>query len=163
MTRKGFIASAGAAILAAVVAQPLASAQVPAKTPTEQPLTGAAEAPNVSAATLMSVRIPKRVLADGQPLAPGSYSVRVTNDMPSAVVGQTTEQQHWVEFLQGGQVKGRALAQVLTTTEAKTIAKAGIPRSGAARVETLVGNDYIRVWINKGGTNYLIYLTVPSA
>jgi hypothetical protein len=47
---------------------------------------------------------------------------------------------------------------VLTNSEAKTIAKMGLPAPGTAKVETLVGNDYLRVWINKGGTNYLVYL-----
>jgi hypothetical protein len=28
-----------------------------------------------------------------------------------------------------------------------------------AQIQTLVGNDYLRVWINKGGTNYLLHLT----
>lgn len=131
---------------------------VPATTPTQQPATGAAEEPKVAAAALMSVHIPKKVLADGKLLAAGNYMLRVTNDSPSKVVGQTASEQRWVEFVQGGQVKGREVATVLTTGEAKTIAKQGLPASGSAKVETLVGNDYLRVWINKSGTNYLVYL-----
>jgi hypothetical protein len=157
---------AGAVVVAVVLGQAYAGAQggpVPAKTPTEQPLTAEAEAPQVTATTLNSVRIPRSVLADGQALAAGTYMVRATTQSPSPVVGQTTAQQQWVEFLQAGQVKGRALATVLPTSEARTIAKQGIPAPGTARVETLVGNDYLRVWINRGGTNYLIYLTVPSS
>jgi hypothetical protein len=151
-----------AAIVLAVGFASQGAAQVPAKTPTDQPATGAAETPNVTPSTLMTVRVPRRVLADGQPLAAGSYSVRVTSDTGSPVVGQTAAQQHWVEFVQGGSVKGKALAQVLPTSEAKTIAKTGLPASGTVRVESLVGNEYLRVWINKGGTNYLIYLTIPA-
>lgn len=162
MIGKGFLAIAGAIVVAVGFAPAQAAAQVPAKTPTEQPMTAAAEAPNVTAATLMSVRIPKKVLADGQALAAGTYSVRVTNDTGSPVVGQTASQQHWVEFVQGGSVKGRSLATVLPASEAKTIAKQGLPRAGTVKVENLVGNDYLRVWINKGGTNYLIYLNVPT-
>jgi hypothetical protein len=162
MIRKGFVAIAGAIVAAVVFSQAHTSAQVPAKTPTQQPMTAAAEAPTVSASTLMSVRIPKRVMADGQALTPGNYSVRVTSETGSPVVGQTPAQQHWVEFLQGSAVKGRALATVLPPSEAKTIAKQGLPANGAAKVETLVGNEYLRVWINKGGTNYLIHLSVPT-
>ena len=162
MTRNRFF-GAGAVFAVAVLGQAFAGAQVPAKAPTEQPLTGAGEAPAVSASSLMSVRIPKKVMADGQELAAGNYTVRVTADSPSPVVGQTAAQQHWVEFLQGGKVKGRALATVLTAGDAKAIAKKGTPAAGTAKVESLIGNDYMRVWINKGGTNYLIYLTVPSA
>lgn len=179
MIRKSFVGLAGAIVVAAIVAQASTSAQgsaaptsstqqaqpaqksggvVPATTPTQQPTTGAAEEPKVVAATLMSVRIPKRVMADGKPLPAGTYMLRVTNDSPSPVVGQTASEQRWVEFLQGGQVKGREVATVLSTSEARAIAKQGLPPAGAATVQTLVGNDYLRVWINKGGTNYLVHL-----
>jgi hypothetical protein len=30
--------------------------------------------------------------------------------------------------------------------------------TGGARVETLKGDDYVRVWINRRGVNYLIHL-----
>jgi hypothetical protein len=32
------------------------------------------------------------------------------------------------------------------------------PAAGTAKVQTLKGADYVRVWINKGGTNYLVHL-----
>jgi hypothetical protein len=38
------------------------------------------------------------------------------------------------------------------------IAKSKQPAPGSAKVETLKGGDYVRVWINKGGENYLINL-----
>ena len=72
--------------------------------------------------------------------------------------GQTPAETKWVEFVQGGAVKGREIATVLTAADAKQIAKQGLPAAGAAKIETLKGNDYLRVWINKGGTNYLIHL-----
>jgi hypothetical protein len=132
---------------------------VPATTPTQQPTQGAAQEPKVgAAANLMSVHIPKKVMADGKPLAAGTYTVRVTTDTGSPVVGQTTEETHWVEFMQGGKVVGRELATVLTNAEAKTIAKQGLPAAGGARVEALYGNEYLRVWVNKAGTNYLVHL-----
>jgi len=165
MTRMSFVGLAGAVVAAVVLGQAYAGAQggaVPATTPTEQPMTGEGAAPNVTAATLTSVRIPRSVLADGQPLAAGTYMVRATTETPQAPVGQTAAQYHWVEFLQAGQVRGRALADVLTSEDARVIAKQGIPGPGTARVDTLVGNDYVRVWINRGGTNYLVHLAVPG-
>jgi len=131
---------------------------VPATTPTPQPEQGAANEPKVAAANLMSVHIPKKVTADGKPLPAGTYTVRVTAETAPPVVGQTTSEEHWVEFLQGGKVVGREVATVLTNSEAKTIAKQGLPPAGGVKIETLFGNDYLRVWVNKAGTNYLVHL-----
>jgi hypothetical protein len=131
---------------------------VPATTPTPQPEQGAANEPKVAAANLMSVHIPKKVTADGKPLPAGTYTVRVTTETAPPVVGQTTSESHWVEFLQGGKVVGREVATVLTNSEAKTIAKQGLPAAGGVKIETLYGNDYLRVWVNKAGTNYLVHL-----
>jgi hypothetical protein len=44
----------------------------------------------------------------------------------------------------------------------RTMAK--MPRTGGAvRVQTLKGGDYLRVWITRAGTNYLIHLPLGSA
>ncbi len=32
----------------------------------------------------------------------------------------------------------------------------GRPAPGTSKVEKLKGDDYVRVWINRGGTNYII-------
>lgn len=165
MIRKSFVGIAGAVVAAVFIAQSSMSAQggaVPARTPTSQPNQGPAVEPKVKAETLSSVTIPRKVMADGKPLAAGTYSVRLTDDSPSKVVGQTQSQQKWVEFVQGGQVKGREVADVLPTAEARTIAKQGLPPAGGSKVETLIGNDYLRVWINKGGNNYLVYLSAQG-
>jgi hypothetical protein len=130
---------------------------VPATTPTQQPASGAADEPKTTATTLGTVSIPKKVMADGKPLAAGSYTLRLTGETGSPVVGQTQSETRWIEFVQGGQAKGRELATVLSATEARAIAKQGLP--AGAQIQTLVGNDYLRVWINRGGTNYLVHLT----
>jgi hypothetical protein len=114
------------------------------------------------ATTLGSIQIPRKVMADGKPLAAGTYSVRLSPDMPSAVVGQTPEEARWVEFVQGGAVKGREIATVLTKDETKQISKGDTPASGTDSVELLKGNDYLRVWINHAGTSYLVHLVVPA-
>ena len=175
MTRKGIVGFAGAVVVAAVLAQAFASAQTaaPAKaktTPADQKAAEQRAAPKpkpaspddkVAAASspgLGSVHIPKGVSADGKPLPAGTYTLRLSNDSVPPVVGQTPSESKWVEFVQGSQVKGREVATVLSTADAKQIAKLGLPAPGTAKVQTLKGNDYLRVWINKGGTNYLVHL-----
>ena len=113
--------------------------------------------------SLGTVHIPKAVTANGQPLAAGTYSVRASSDSVTPVIGQTAELEQWVEFVQGGQVKGKELATVLTTAEVKNVVKGKAPASGASKTELLKGNDYVRVWVNHGGTHYLIHFqTTPT-
>jgi hypothetical protein len=111
-------------------------------------------------ASLGSVRVPVKVMADGQPLAAGTYTLRLSDEAVPPVVGQTPAESHWVEFRQSGQVKGRELATVLTTDEAKQISKEGLPAPGVTRVQRLKGDEYLRIWINRAGTNYLVHLAI---
>jgi hypothetical protein len=61
--------------------------------------------------------------------------------------------------VQKGSVKGREVVTIVPQAEAKMVAKdTPPPPGGAARVQTLRGNDYVRIWVNRGGTYYLIYL-----
>jgi hypothetical protein len=109
---------------------------------------------------LGSVRIPRAVMADGKPLAAGTYQVRLTGQAAQpAVAGQQMER--WVEFVQGGQVRGREVVSIVPAAEVKDLnsgAKGPKPANGASRVDTLKGDDYVRVWINRGGVNYLIHM-----
>ncbi len=113
--------------------------------------------------TLGTVKIPKSAMANGQALAAGSYSVRLADGSVNPAVGQTPEGMQWVEFVQSGQVKGRELATVVAGPEAKDVLKGKGPAPGGAVVHTLKGNDYMRVWINHSGKNYLIHLTTTPA
>ena len=115
-----------------------------------------------AAQALGSVTIPHAVMADGKTLAAGTYTVRLTNDIPQGVVGQNPEAEKWVEFVQGATVKGREVASIISKDDIGKIAKGARPAAGADLVEMLVGNEYLRVWINKGGTNYLIHLRNPA-
>lgn len=112
--------------------------------------------------SLGSVKIPGGVTANGQPLPAGTYTVRLSNDAVTPVVGQSADAAKWVEFVQGGQVKGKELATVVPSAEVKQIAKMAPPAAGTAKVQTLKGADYMRVWINKGGTHYLVHLTASA-
>ena len=116
-----------------------------------------------NAQSLGSVTINKKVMANGQPLAAGTYTVRLSSDSVTSVVGESADSEKWVEFVQGGQVKGKELATVVTGADVKTVSKEKAPAAGTARVDMLKGADYLRVWINHGGTHYLIHLTLATS
>lgn len=111
---------------------------------------------------LGSVHIPRGVMADGEPLAAGTYTVRISPATVDPVVGESADGSRWVEFVQGQAVKGRELATVLSGPDVKAVAKEAPPAAGHARVELLLGGHYLRVWINHGGTQYLVHLVVPG-
>lgn len=113
-----------------------------------------------TATTLGTARLPRAVMADGKALPAGSYALRVSADAVTPVTGQAPSNAKWVEFLQGGQVKGRELASVVPDAEVKDVVKGRGPTGSAARVELLKGGEYLRVWAAKGGTHYLIHLVV---
>ncbi len=110
--------------------------------------------------SLGSVRIPRTVMANGQALSAGTYQVRLTAESAQpAVPGITMER--WVEFVRSGKVVGREVVSIVPQAEVKDLnsgAKGPRPASGSARVEMLKGDDYLRVWINRGGVNYLIHM-----
>ena len=118
------------------------------------------QAPTTETA-LGSVRIPRAVKADGKDLKAGTYQVRLTaQDATPTVPGIKMER--WVEFVQGGKVAGREVVSIVPADEMKDLmpgpdAPAKAPRAGS-RVEMLKGNDYLRVWISRGGVSYLIHM-----
>lgn len=156
-------------MLAAAVA--IAVAGVASAEQASKPTTGPSKmggstgpAPDVPGGDLAlgSVRIPRAVTADGKALKPGTYQVRLTaQEAKPDAVGQTAKLERWVEFVQGGQVRGREVVSIVPSTEISQIADDSPPRAGGSKVQMLKGNDYLRVWINRGGTHYLIHL--PAA
>lgn len=132
-------------------------------TPPAQKAQPSATAPPAGEVSLGTVRIPRRVLADGKPLPAGTYRVRLTAETAKPeVAGQTPELARWVEFLQGTQVRGREVATIIPQAEVRDVAKTPPPPAGSARVELLKGNEFVRVWIHRGGFHYLIHLPVGS-
>jgi len=111
-------------------------------------------------AALGSVRLPRTVMADGKALNAGTYQVRLTGQaaMP-AVPGQQMER--WVEFVQGGAVAGREVVSIVPAAEMSEL-QPGPPgaaqTSTGTRVEMLKGDEYLSVWIHRGGVNYLIHM-----
>ena len=121
---------------------------------------GPANASAQTGESLGNVRLPRAVMANGQSLAAGTYSTRLSTETVSRVVGQPADSTRWVEFVQDGQVKGRELATVVPPADVKQVAKGTPPPQGSARVQTLRGGDYLRVWLNRAGTQYLIHFSV---
>ena len=109
-------------------------------------------------AALGTIHLGKKVMADGKPLAAGTYQVRLTSDEPKPGVGQSPDAEKWVEFVKGGKVAGREVATVISSADIGKVAKGKKPGANSSSVELLKGGDYYRVWINKGGNNYLINL-----
>ena len=112
--------------------------------------------------TLGTVRLPSDVVANGQPLPAGTYTARLSSDTVAPAVGLSPQAEQWVEFVQGGQVKGRELASVVAPADVKEVAEATPPAAGAAKVQALRGADYLRVWLNRAGTHYLIHFNVKK-
>jgi hypothetical protein len=131
----------------------------------QKPAAKPAGAPTAETA-LGSVTLPRSVMADGKTLAAGTYTVRLTAQSAQPTVpGQLPDMNRWVEFVQGGTVRGREVVSIIPADEVKDTQpgpdlEAGKSRvgRGSSRVETLKGGDYIRVWINRGGNNYLVHL-----
>ena len=129
--------------------------------PKAQPPTEAAPAAPEGQIQLGTVSIPKGVKADGKPLAAGTYQVRVTTDTASQEAkGQTKALERWAEFVKGGKVVGREVVTIVPQSEISKVQKDAPPRPNSAKVETLKGGDYVRVWFNKGGNHYLMHLPV---
>ena len=143
-------------ILAASLAPAPAFAQH--KTPNQQPGTDAAPTAPAGELVLGTVRLTKATTADGKPLAAGTYTVRLTaQEAKPDAKGASENIERWVEFVQRGSVKGREVVSIIPSSELKNVVKDTPPGAGMSKVQMLRGNEYMRVWINKGGNHYLIY------
>jgi hypothetical protein len=128
----------------------------------------AASAVPTGEVVLGTIVLPKAVTADGKPLARGRYTVRLTAQAAQpTVAGQLPDLNRWVEFVQGGAVKGREVVsivpadEVAQTVQGPDLDSARAPRA-SIKVQELKGGDYVRVWIARQGIQYLIHLP-PSA
>ena len=147
----GMSAFLGAAVQLSAQAKPQT-----AKPAMEQPSAQAGASANLGA-----VRIPRAVKADGKELPAGTYQVRVTEtpaNPPAA--GQTPQYERWAEFTQNGKVVGREVVTVVPAADIKQVAEMTPPAAGGYRAEVLKGNDYLRLWINRGGNHYLIHFNI---
>lgn len=122
-------------------------------------LVGVMPAAAQSASTpLGSVTLKQRVKANGEVLPPGTYLIRLTPEEAKPAIGQTPGAERWVEFVKGGKVVGREVVTIVPDSDIAQIAEGPRPPKGGVRVDTLKGGEFIRIWINKNGNNYLIHL-----
>ena len=147
-------------VLVGILASSMAA--VPAfaqhKAPNQQPATDAAPAAPTGELVLGTVHLAKAATADGKPLPAGTYQVRLTaQEAKPDAKGASENIERWVEFVQRGAVKGREVVSIVPQNEVKNVVKDTPPHAGTSKVQFLKGNDYMRIWINKGGNHYLIY------
>jgi hypothetical protein len=118
-------------------------------------------APAGTSVNLGAVRIPRDVKAGGEALAAGTYQVRVTETpaTPQAP-GQTPQYERWAEFMRNGKTVAREVVTIVPASDIKQVAEQNPPPSGGYRAEVLKGNDYLRLWINRGGNHYLIHFNI---
>src|SRR5687767_14548214 len=70
--------------------------------------------------SLGTVTIPRAVMADGKPLRAGRYTLRLTGQSAQPTVpGQLPDLNRWVEFVQGGTVRGREVVSIVPAGEVK--------------------------------------------
>jgi hypothetical protein len=176
-------AIASVMLVGPAAAQTPTSTQKPSSpTQTQKPMTGqkettgakpgagqAASSEIPSGETVLgTVTIPRAVTADGKPLPAGRYTIRLTvQTAQPEVPGQQPDLNRWVEFVQGGQVRGREVVSIVPAAEVKdTMPGPDMPghvgRTGS-KVEMLKGGEYLRVWIARGGHNYLLHLPPQGA
>lgn len=156
----GVMMSAGAAAHAQSTPQSKPASQAPAGQ------RGAPATVPAGETVLGTVSIPRAVMADGKPLPGGRYTVRLTAQSAQPTVpGQMPDLNRWVEFVQGGNVRGREVVSIVPADEVGDTQQGpdletGRTRvaRGSSRVEALKGGEYIRVWINRAGINYLVHL-----
>ncbi|HTI52504.1 MAG TPA: hypothetical protein VL475_16180 [Planctomycetaceae bacterium] len=127
--------------------------------PKQQPNTAPDPAVPGGELALGTVTLRKAVKADGKPLPAGTYQVRLTAQAATGdAKGATATAERWVDFLRGGKVVGREVVTIVPQSEIAQVQKDTPPARNGAKVETLKGGDYVRVWINRGGNHYLIHL-----
>jgi hypothetical protein len=147
------ILSCATAAMVAVAASGLSAQQKPA-----------AQKSSMEAGTtvdLGTVRIPRAVKAGGDSLPAGTYQLRVTETPASPPApGQTPQYERWAEFLRGGKVVAREVVTVVPASDIKQVAEMNPPPSGGSRTEVLKGNDYLRLWVNRGGNHYLVHFPI---
>jgi hypothetical protein len=109
---------------------------------------------------LAVVDVPAPVWASGKRLPAGTYELRPVAALPRFSEGQKACGSCLVAFVQDGVVRGEERATILPAAEAEAFSKGTKPPTDGARVDLLAKGSYVRIWINRQGTDYIISLPV---
>ena len=114
--------------------------------------------------TLGTVKIPKSAMANGQALA-GRDLQRATGGrfgrLPRSV--RRRKACSGSSSFRAARSKAVSSRRSWPAPKPRTCSRARARRRAVQWSHTLKGNDYMRVWINHGGKNYLIHLTTTPA
>ena len=120
--------------------------------------------PSVNAATsLGTVHITTTVKANGTPLAPGKYELRLTGESPVPPGDEQRRVQEWVEFVANGKVVAREAAEILYDDDLPIDGASSQKGRAGTRVEMLKGGEFLRISATREHARYLVYLPVSSA
>ena len=105
-----------------------------------------------------SIDIPRSVYVNGQMLAAGAYTVRVSSQTAAPAPGLEPGSSAWLEFVSDGDgsVAGRGMAASVPDAEMDEVTDGWYPRN-QAHVDQLQGGEYVRVWLNRSGVSYLVH------
>jgi hypothetical protein len=109
---------------------------------------------------LATVRVTTTVMAGGKALSAGTYDLRLTQQRPTPLAGQSPEAQRWVEFVADGKVAAREIAEVLRDDDLPAVGASSLPVRNGTRVELLKGGEFLRISVKRDRERYLIYLPV---
>jgi hypothetical protein len=118
------------------------------------------QAPAADVNVLATVRITTTVIAGGTPLPPGTYDIRLTQERPTPLAGQSPDAQRWVEFVAEGKVIAREIAEVLQDDDLPALGASSQPVRSGTRVEMLKGGEFLRISVKRDRERYLVYLLV---
>jgi hypothetical protein len=124
-------------------------------------LSGGIASGQASASALGGVHLTYAVIADGKPLAAGLYLLRLSDDEPKPAVGKSPNAERWIEFVKGGRVVAREVANIVSVKDTETVTVRPPPLANQSRVDVLKDGNYVRISINRGGIKYII--NMPTA
>lgn len=109
---------------------------------------------------LATVRITTTVMAGGTRLPAGTYEVRLTDEHPTPLPGQSRDAPRWVEFVANGKVVAREIAEVLQDDDLPAVGASAVRVQSGTRVEMLKGGEFLRISVKRERERYLVYLPV---
>ena len=109
---------------------------------------------------LATVQIMKQVVVGGQPLAAGTYDIRLAEGGPAPLPGQSANAQRWVEFAVRDAVVGRDVAEILYDSDITPVGASARPVRDGIHVVVLKGGEFVRISVKRDRERYLIHLPV---